>query len=116
MKDSVIPAKLRPRIWKKANKIHKDNRAFFEWYGNNQEAFSNMSDEAIEQWWMVVLLTNVAFDEGKEYEYSHPRETNEDELNMFIDKTLDRLEIKFKTSNNTTLNPESKTDSQVQVD
>lgn len=96
MKDSVIPAKLRPKIWKRANKISKDNRAFFEWYGNNQEGFSKLSGDAIEQWWMVVLLTNVAFDEGKEYEYSHPRETNEDELNMFIDKTLDRLELKFK--------------------
>jgi len=98
MKDSVIPAKLRPRIWKKANKIHADNRAFFEWYGNNHEAMANLSQETIEQWFLVVLLTNVAFDEGKEYEYNYPRETNEDELNMFIDKTLDRLELKFNTN------------------
>ena len=93
MKDSVIPAKLRPKIWKKANKIHSDNRAFFEWYINNADAMAKLSQETIEQWFLVVLLTNVAFDEGKEYEYNHPREVNYD---AFIDQTLDRLEIKFK--------------------
>jgi hypothetical protein len=98
MKDSVIPAKIRTRIWNNAKKIHKDNRAFFEWFLNNAEAMVQMDSDSVEQWWMVVLLTNVAFDEGKEHEYNNPRETNEDELNMFIDKTLDRLELKFNTN------------------
>lgn len=97
MKDSVIPNKTRLKIWKKANKIHKDNRAFFEWYFNNADAMVQMESESIEQWWLVVLLTNVAFDEGKEQEFNHPRVDNYD-YDAFIDKTLNRLELKFNVN------------------